>query len=241
MFGHVAMPPRGLWVRLLMLLSIALVVPACEFVDGEETGSSAPGGGQPVMTCSDNPDPLATGTPVTDAHDCLFIDLAQRYAHPDPMLLKAQVQQESAFNLYATSSDSPCGVPTGWTDVESKSFGLLQITPACNEATSILLPNGHPNLTRDQTSSLWQTSVYNPARNLEEGVKTITRMLSALRQSYAGCSEPQYALMSAGAFNSGLGSVLGCGMYNARAQLYVAGVLSHYRVFSTMAGWPYRY
>jgi hypothetical protein len=193
------------------------------------------------MTCSGDPDPMATGNNVTDAHDCLLIDLAQRYGHPDAMLVKSQVQQESVFNILATSADSPCGVPAGWTDPESKSFGLIQITPACYEAASISLPNGHPNLTKDQMSPLWESSVYNPARNLEQGYQTIVGMLTRLRQRYPGCTDTQYSLMSAGAYNSGEGAVFGCGMYNLRAQSYVVAVLGHYRLFSYKSGWPYPY
>jgi len=225
------------WATLSLAACFAL---GCEFVADEESNSTETSG-NPPMTCSGNPDPLATGIKGTDDHDCLLIDLAQRYRHPDAMLVKAQVQQESVFNLFATSSDIPCNIPTGWTKAESKSFGLIQITPACNEATSISLANGHPNLTQDQMSALWETSVYNPARNLEEGFDTIVGMLTRLRQRFPGCTETQYKLMSAGAYNSGELSVSGCGIYNERAQFYVNAILVHYRLFSSRAGWPNPY
>jgi hypothetical protein len=160
------------------------------------------------------------------------------YKHPDPMMVKAQVQQESAFDLFATSPDSPCGIKTGWTDAESKSFGLVQVTPACGEAKSAFLPDGHPNLTMDMSSAMWTTSVFNPELNLGEGFKTITTMLTSLKSKYAGCTDAQYVLMSAGAFNSGTNAVLGCSMFNARAQSYVDAVLGHYHGFARSAGWP---
>src|SRR5262249_37561933 len=103
---------------------------------------------------------------------------------------------------------------------------------------SALLPNGHPNLEMDMSSAMWTTSVYNPELNLGEGFKTITTMLRSLKSKYAGCTDAQYVLMSAGAFNSGTGAVLGCGMFNARAQMYVDLVLSHYHGFARSAGWP---
>jgi hypothetical protein len=183
-------------------------------------------------------DPLKTGTARVDAYDCILIQLAAQYAHPDPMMVKAQVEQESAFNVLATSQDSPCGIKAGWTDAESKSFGLVQVTPACGEATPALLPNGHPNLTMDMQSALWATSVYNPTLNLGEGYKTITGNLRSLKQKYAGCTDAQYVIMSAAAWNSGTGAVLGCGMYNARAQTYVDAVLGHYHPFAKSANWP---
>jgi len=47
--------------------------------------------------------------------------------------------------------------------------------------------------------------------------------------------------MSAGAFNSGEGSILGCGQYNMRASMYVLAVLGHYGEFAINAGWPNPY
>lgn len=208
---------------------------------GGTGGSGGSSGGLDAGTCSATADPLKTGTMRVDAYDCILIDLAKKYGHPDPMMVKAQVQQESSFNVLATSMDSPCGIKAGWTDAESKSFGLVQVTPACGEATTALLPNGHPNLTMDMQSAMWSTSVYNPSLNLEEGYKTITSMLKSVKQKYAGCTDAQYVLMSAGAFNSGTGAVLGCGMFNARAQTYVDAVLGHYRPFAQSAGWPNPY
>ena len=189
-------------------------------------------------SCAAGGDPLKTNNARIDAYDCTLVDLATMYMHPDPMMVKAQVQQESSFQLLATSQDSPCGIKAGWTDAESKSFGLVQVTPACGEAKTALLPDGHPNLTTDMTSPMWSTSVFNPELNLGEGYKTITSMLRSLKTKYAGCTDAQYVLMSAGAFNSGTGAVLGCNMFNARAQAYVDAVLTHYHGFARVAGWP---
>jgi Transglycosylase SLT domain len=209
---------------------------------GGAAGSAGSGGPRDAGTdgagCAAGADPLKTGTARVDAYDCVLIELAAKYAHPNPMMVKAQVQQESSFNVLATSMDSPCGIQAGWTDAESKSFGLVQVTPACGEARSALLPNGHPNLTTDMQSPLWASSVFNPNLNLGEGYNTITTMLRALEAKYAGCTEAQYVLMSAGAFNSGTGAVLGCNMFNARAQSYVDAVLGHYHGFARSAGWP---
>ena len=188
--------------------------------------------------CVSGVDTLKTGNARTDAYDCLLLGLGTQYGHPDPMMVKAQVQQESAFSILATSPDSPCGSPPGWSDAESKSFGLVQVTPACGEEKPALLPNGHPNLDKDMQSTLWATSVFNPSLNLEEGFKTITGSLQSLKAKYPGCTSAQYVAMSAGAFNSGDSSVSGCGMYNARAQSYVNAVLGHYRTFAASAGWP---
>jgi len=212
---------------------------------GGASGAAGSGGsagprdaGADAAGCAAGAEPLMTGTARVDAYDCLLIDLAAKYAHPDPMMIKAQVQQESSFNVLATSADSPCGIMAGWTDAESKSFGLVQVTPACGEAKSALLPNGHPNLTTDMTSPLWASSVFNPNLNLSEGYNTITTMLRSLQTRYAGCTGAQYVLMSAGAFNSGTGAVLGCNMFNARAETYVTAVLTHYHAFAQSAGWP---
>jgi hypothetical protein len=188
--------------------------------------------------CAPASDPLKINNARDDAYDCTILDLSARYGHPDPMMVKSQIQQESSFQIFSISPDSPCGTHAGWTDAESKSFGLIQVTPACGEATAALLPDGHPNLTMDMQSAMWATSVFNPALNLGEGVKSITGSLKALRAKYPGCTDPQYILMSAGAFNSGDNAVTGCAMFNARAQSYVDAVLSHYHPFAKAAGWP---
>jgi hypothetical protein len=168
----------------------------------------------------------------------MLLSLAQTYGDPDPMMAKAQIQSESGFDVLATSPDSPCGDPSGWTDAESKSFGLIQVTPACGEESGGLLPNGHPNLDTNMSSSLWATSVYNPAVDLSAGVQSIVGSLGDLQNRYPGCSAAQYMEMSAGAFNSGESAVSGCASFNSRAQAYVNSVLSNYRQFAQAAGWP---
>ena len=209
---------------------------------GSGTGGASPrDGGAQAGACSPTADPLKTNSTRVDAYDCTILDLSARYGHPDPMMVKAQIQQESSFDIFSISPDSPCGTHAGWTDAESKSFGLIQVTPACGEATAALLADGHPNLTMDMQSVLWATSVFNPAVNLSEGVKSIVGSLKALRAKYAGCTDAQYVLMSAGAFNSGDNAVTGCAMFNARAQSYVNAVLSHYGPYAKAAGWPNPY
>jgi hypothetical protein len=189
------------------------------------------------VNCSAS-DPLKTNNAKQDAYDCTVIQVSMMWGMPDPMIVKSQIEQESGFNVFAISGDSPCGTMQGWTDAESKSFGLIQTTPACGEAKSALLPNGHPNLDQDMTSALWATSVFNPMINLSEGVKTDAGSRTALQQKYAGCTAAQYNMMAAGAFNSGNDAVTGCGAYNARAQMYVDAITTHYHQFATAAGWP---
>jgi hypothetical protein len=155
------------------------------------------------------------------------------------MLINSQVAQEYDFSQFAISPDSPCGVPSGWTDAESKSFGLTQVTPACGESDGTQLPNGHPNLTRDQASPLFNTSVFNVTLNLDQGVKAITRFWTAVKRQHSGCTDKQYLLMAAGAYNSGENSVLGCTSLNTRAQNYVDNVLGRYRGFTNAAGLPF--
>jgi hypothetical protein len=202
---------------------------------GSSSGGSSGGGGS---TCGAGADPLRTGNAQQDAYDCQLIALAQMDGDPDPMMAKAQIEQESGFDVLATSPDSPCGDPSGWTDGESKSFGLIQVTPACGEESAAMLSNGHPNLDKDMSSALWATSVYNPTVNLNAGVQSIAGSLRDLESRYPGCTQAQYLEMSAGAFNSGEDAVTGCAAFNSRAQGYVNAVLGHYHQFAQAAGWP---
>jgi hypothetical protein len=208
---------------------------------GSHRDAAAPSGDAPAgetASCSATSDPLKISDKRDDAYDCTILDLSARYGHPDPMMVKAQIQQESSFQIFSISPDSPCGIHAGWTDAESKSFGLIQVTPACGEASAALLPDGHPNLTMDMQSAMWTTSVFNPTLNLGEGVKSIAASLKSLRAKFPGCTDAQYILMSAGAFNSSMSAVTACATFNARAQSYVDAVLSHYHPFAKAAGWP---
>lgn len=203
---------------------------------GNAAGSSGAGG----ASGSNCPavDPLKTNSQKVDAYDCAILAVAAKWSMPDPMIVKSQIQQESNFQIFATSGDSPCGTMQGWTDAESKSFGLIQTTPACGESKSALLPNGHPNLNKDMASALWATSVFNPTVNLDEGVKTDADNRKELKAKYKTCTEAQYNMMAAAAFNSGTSAVLGCTSYNARAQMYVTYITGHYHGFAKSAGWP---
>ncbi|HVR01363.1 MAG TPA: transglycosylase SLT domain-containing protein [Polyangia bacterium] len=202
---------------------------------GADAGTGAAGTAGTSCPASD---PLKTNNAKVDAYDCVVLAECTKWGMPDPMIVKSQIQQESSFNEFAVSPDSPCGIMQGWTDAESKSFGLIQTTPACGEAKSALLSNGHPNLTKDMTSALWATSVFNPTINLDEGIKTDVDSLKALKAQYPGCTAAQYNMMAAGAFNSGTGAISGCGRYNARAQAYVDAITSHYHQYAASAGWP---
>ena len=205
---------------------------------GGTGGGAGAGGSAGGAPCDASTEPLKTGDPKVDAYDCVVISVAAKRGMPDPMIVKSQIQQESNFEIFAISGDSPCGIKNGWSDAESKSFGLIQTTPACGEAKPALLPDGHPNLTQDMTSSSWSTSVFNPQLNIDEGVKTDVDSLNELKKTYPGCTATQYNMMAAGAFNSGTDAVLGCGVYNARAQNYVDAITGHYHGFAKSAGWP---
>ncbi len=206
---------------------------------GGSAGAAGTGGsaGAAGSSCPAS-DPLKTKNTKVDAYDCAVLAESTKWGMPDPMIVKSQIQQESSFDVFAISGDSPCGIMQGWTDAESKSFGLIQTTPACGEAKSALLPNGHPNLTMDMTSPLWATSVFNPTINLDEGVKTDVDGLKELEKKYPGCTAIQYNMMAAGAFNSGTDAITGCGAYNSRAQAYVTAITAHYHQFAAAAGWP---
>jgi len=115
---------------------------------------------------------------------------------------------------------------------------LIQTTPACGEAKGSLLPNGHPNLTQDMTSPLWATSVFNPPINLDSGVQTDAASRKTLKAKYAGCTDAQYNMMAAGAFNSGDSTVHGCTSYDQRPQAYVTAITQHYKQFAQAGGWP---
>jgi hypothetical protein len=192
-----------------------------------------------AYACDPRSNMLTTGDDKYDAYDCLILEMAEKYGHPDPRILKSQVEWESRFEVFNTSEDSPCGIPKGWTDAESKSFGLLQVTPACGEGGPALLPNGHPNLTKDSASSLWVTSIFNPELNLDLGVKAIQGALNYFRKRFPNCDPIQFPLMAAAGYVQNWDTVVGCGKYTDRLQNhYINAVLEIYRQFGQSRGWP---
>ncbi|MGI0091209.1 MAG: transglycosylase SLT domain-containing protein [Nitrososphaerales archaeon] len=198
------------------------------------------------------PPSIATDNSSYDAWDNFIEQSCARHGLKDPwpMLVKSQCIQESAFDEYAVSSDLPCGDPVGWGKVsimirgqtkyvdEGNSFGAMQITPACGAAPDILLSNGHPNLTTDPTDPRWNTSVFNPQKNIDAGVSDLAQILSRMKSKYRSCSEVQYIKATLGVYNSGEEAISGCGSYNQRAESYISAVLGHYHVFARKANYP---
>ena len=140
------------------------------------------------------------------------------------------ILQESNFDTFAVSPDIPCGVPDGWTDQESRSFGLMQATPACVDGDGT-----RPNLTTDRNSPNWTASWFNPEYNINRGVESLSENLSLVMNNFPGCSNEQYMLMALGAYNSGQTAIDGCGEWNDRANEYITRVTTHHRILSLIA------
>jgi peptidoglycan/xylan/chitin deacetylase (PgdA/CDA1 family) len=162
---------------------------------------------------------ISTGNPVYDQFDSYIINASRQYGITDVLLVKSMILQESNFDIFAVSPDIPCGVPDGWTEEESTSFGLMQVTPACIDENDT-----PPNLTTDISSPNWATSWFNPEYNINRGVESLSENLSQLKNNFPGCSNDQYMLMAAGAYNSGQGAIDGCGEWNDRANEYITHV-----------------
>ena len=170
---------------------------------------------------------ISIGVPVYDQFDSFIINATNHYGITDKMMVKSLIMQESHFDIFIISSDSPCGVPDDWTDQESRSFGLTQVTPACGE-----VGGSRPNLTTDKNSPNWATSLFNPEFNINQGVKELTHYLSLMKSKFSGCSNEQYMLMALGAYNSGEDAIEGCDSWNDRADEYITNVTEHHRTLS---------
>jgi soluble lytic murein transglycosylase-like protein len=156
------------------------------------------------------------------------------------MIFKAQVGLESNFTVYAISPDQPCRIPAGWTVDEAKSFGLMQLTPACRWLLGARLANGHPNMETDPNADLWATSVFNPTINVGDGVHAITVDRASVMSNFPGCSEEDYTKMALATFNRG-SAVTGCNQMTAGAATYVSNVMANYASLARSANWPNRY
>jgi soluble lytic murein transglycosylase-like protein len=173
---------------------------------------------------------ISIGDPTYDQFDSFIINASNHYGIADKLMVKSLIMQESSFNIFTISSDSPCGVPDGWTDQESKSFGLTQVTPACGEVGGT-----RPNLTTDKNSPNWATSLFNPEFNINQGVKEVSDFLSLMKSKFPQCSNEEHMLMALGAYNSGEDAIEGCDSWNDRADDYITNVTEHYRTLSQRA------
>jgi peptidoglycan/xylan/chitin deacetylase (PgdA/CDA1 family) len=181
------------------------------------------------ITAEAEPDLISIGDSVYDQFDSYIINAANKYGITDKMMIKSMILQESNFDIFAVSPDIPCGVPNGWTDQESRSFGLMQVTPACGE-----VGGSKPNLTTDMSSPNWATSLFNPEFNINQGVKSLSDNLLLMKSKFSGCTNKQYMLMALGAYNSGEDAIEGCDSWNDRADEYITHVTEHYRTLSQL-------
>ena len=181
------------------------------------------------MKAETKPDLISTGNPRYDQFDSFIIDASNRYGVTDKLMVKALIMQESYFDSFLISQDSPCGIPDGWTDPQSRSFGLTQVTPACGEADGNM-----PNLTTDKNSTHWATSLFNPEFNVYQGVQELSDNLSLMKSKFPACSNEQYMLMALGGYNSGEDAIHGCNSWNGRASEYISNVTERYRTLSQL-------
>jgi len=90
-------------------------------------------------------------------------------------------------------------MPSGWTKEESGCYGLMQVVPACGKPMDPgMLPNGHPNLTKDPSSADWAGSIFNPDVNVERGIAGVAGNRAQEVAKFSGCTVDQYTLMAIG-------------------------------------------
>src|SRR5579875_118803 len=205
-------------------------------------GSSSPSSSTLNGTSSagNSTDPIATGNPFYDQYDAVILAAASEYGL-DPMVLKSQIAQESFFNSQAVSPDDPCGpVYQNGVDV-GHSYGLLQMTPACNPGFAHN-PDGTIDLTPNTSSPQWKNSAFNPTYNILSSAQGESFDLVNAKQLFGGCTGDQYVYMSLSIYNAGVGSVSGCSLYNQMGSLYVQNILNWYAKLASMANLsdPYR-
>jgi hypothetical protein len=216
------------------LAAFALLLYGCS--DGGGGGSGTPN------PASCDTDPLRTGLTAeqtgvsVDAFDCAILDQTAKHGWTDAMIIKAIIYVESRFdNAAVACTNLPCGTPSGWTADESGCYGLMQVVLACGGTPNNagLLPNGHPNLTKDTSSSNWAGSIFNPDVNIEVGLAGLAGNRDDVKNQFPGCTEDQYTMMAIGNYNS-YGSTKSCTEYNAD---YDNLVLVAYQEYAAAAGY----
>ena len=190
------------------------------YMDIDKIEVWTPGGAAPPPPSGTE---LTTGNVNEDVYDDLIIQYCTLHGHPNPRIIKCQVKWESdqIFDPFCTSADTPCGIFPGWTSLESRSFGLLQVTPACGESGNgrMLLANGHPNMTTSSASTLWGGSVYNPSLNLDIGIGAITGGYDYFKSLYPSCSDLNLVLMAAAGYVGNWEGITGCGVWTEPGQI----------------------
>ncbi len=225
-------------MRIVGFAMVAAALSGCEFGSPDPVRAC---GARPTCGANAAPDPLYSCAGERDTYDCQILALAEAANEPDPMIFKAQIVVESNFNVFAISPDAPCNVKEGWTGEESRSFGLMQLTPACGWLKAARLPDGRPNLERDASSELWSTSVFNPVVNVNDGVQAMQIDRAEMKNTFPGCTEADYTQMTLAAFNQGGNSVTGCNQMSPAAAVYVAKIIGQYSVIASDAQWPNPY
>jgi peptidoglycan/xylan/chitin deacetylase (PgdA/CDA1 family)/3D (Asp-Asp-Asp) domain-containing protein len=193
--------------------------------NGEKEAARITETGTNTVCVLPKPQFISTGNLTKDQFDSYIINASNLYGIPDKLMLKSMIMQESHFDNFLISSDIPCGVPNGWTDQESRSFGLTQVTPACGEVGET-----RPNLSTDANSPSWATSVFNPEYNINQGVSELSRLFFIMKDKFPECTNEQHMLMALGAYNSGEGAIQGCDSWNERANDYLTSVTGNYRI-----------
>jgi hypothetical protein len=213
-------------------------------------------------------DPIAVHNANEDQYDAIIIQSVASHGLDSSvaMIIKAQIVIESGFNAQAISmydTQLPCG---------SHSYGLLQVTPACETGFATLPSstavtatitgglNGNPavltyanpadktdgntivkegniviDLVSNSSNPLWATSAFNPAYEIDFGVKSLASVISEMKSKYPGCTAANYVSMGLAGYNQGSSAVTGCTSYGG-GQGYVTSLLSQYHTFCTQAG-----
>jgi soluble lytic murein transglycosylase-like protein len=187
----------------------------------------------PSSVTATNRKNISTGISLFDKYDSPILEATEKYGFPDPLIIKSQMHLESFFDVYAISKDTPCEElrPSDWAIDEAHSYGLMQITPACDIGSfkdwNMLLPNGHPNLAREG-SPLWQGSIFNPANNIPFAVEKMAHAYSYMEIKFPGCTEEDHLKMALSAYNASVQSVKGCSNFNEKGTAYVARIVKIY-------------
>jgi hypothetical protein len=224
--------------------------------------------GDIIVTAVGATDPIAVHNANEDQYDAIIIQSVASHGLDSSvaMIIKAQIVIESGFNAQAISmydQTLPCG---------SHSYGLLQVTPACetgfatlpsNTAVTTTISgglNGNPavltyanpadktngntivkegniviDLVSNSSNPLWSTSAFNPAYEIDFGVKALASVISEMKSKYPNCTSANYVSMGLAGYNQGSQAVTGCTSYGG-GQGYVTNLLSQYHTFCTQAG-----
>lgn len=216
-----------------LTISMAFGISACVTPNSNTPKTTNP----PAVTY--NAAQLRTGNQTYDAYDTLIITYTAKNNIPDPMLIKAEIAQESDFSATTYNNENPCNYDD-FLSGQDGSWSLMQVNRGCTElyhASNVYATN--------PDGSFSMRDAIDPNYNLNYALPIWKSNLDTLKAEPMGCSEALYLLRTLAEWNAGSSpqNYTSCTESTYDPRDYVPQVLAWYDKLAALANWtePFDY